>query len=122
MQVKLRGGVLGRRRWDWHAWQLFVACLPPAGAPRTSMQGVSLLTHTARPRSAELQQGSAFDAAVVALAAYARKDMAAKEALQQAEVSTCLSRLKLAVLGSNVKELLFCFACSGQYAAQAPGV
>ena len=25
-----------RRRWDWHAWQLFVACLPPLGMPCSS--------------------------------------------------------------------------------------
>ena len=69
-----------RCRWDWHAWQLFVACLPPLGMPcsswflrsRTSVP--AFLTRHARA------------AAVLGLAAYARKEMEEREALLQSEV------------------------------------
>jgi hypothetical protein len=34
-QAQLVQGLL--RRWDWHAWQLFVALLPPLGRSRSRL-------------------------------------------------------------------------------------
>ena len=71
-------------RWDWHAWQLFVACLPPVGMPYFCVQGKPFLY-------IDVSDYAAPAAAVVALAAYARKDMRERNVLLQSEVGLPLA-------------------------------